>query len=54
VILYDEEMFACLLTKAEHAQLIALSRTAQARYLQRTNPPNKLGNLIAAAVKETQ
>jgi uncharacterized NAD(P)/FAD-binding protein YdhS len=53
VILYDEEVFACLLTGAEHAQLTALSRVAHERYLQRTHPPNKLGNLIAEAIKES-
>jgi len=53
VILYDDEVFACLLNEAEHAQLIALSRIAAERYLQRTNPPNKLGNVIAASLKES-
>jgi hypothetical protein len=54
VILHDEEGFiGCLLNQAEQAQLVALSKVAWERYLQRTNPPNKLGNLIAAALKET-
>ena len=53
VILYDPEIFASLLTKAEHGQLITLGLTAAERYRQRSNPPNKLGKLIVATVKET-
>lgn len=52
LILYDPEMFAPLLNGAEHAQLESLGRTALGRYQQLTNPPNKLGKTIAAALKE--
>ena len=53
LILYDPETFASLLTPAEQEQLITLGLVALERYQARTNPPNKLGKLIAAAVKET-
>ena len=53
VVLYDEEVFGCLLNQAEQARFVSLSRMAWEQYLQRTNPPNKLGNLIAAALKES-
>jgi hypothetical protein len=53
LILYDPETFASLLTAAEQEQLITLGLIALERYQTRTNPPNKLGKLIAAAIKET-
>lgn len=53
VILYDPETFAPLLTGAEHAQLAALGKVALERYLQLTNPPDKLGKTLFAALKET-
>jgi len=53
LILYDPETFASLLTAAEQEQLITLGLIALERYQNRTNPPNKLGKLIAAAIKET-
>ena len=53
VVLYDEEQFAQLLKEAERSQLVALSKMALERYQQKTNPPNKLGKIIAAALKET-
>ena len=52
VILYDPETFAPLLNEAEHTQLQSLGQSALERYLQLTNPPNKLGKTIAAALKE--
>ena len=52
LILYDEQ-FARLLNEAERAQLSALARVAWERYQDKTNPPNKLGKIIAAAVKES-
>jgi len=52
VILYDPEMLAPLLNGAEHAQLQALGKLAQERYLQLTQPPHKLGKTLAAALKE--
>jgi len=52
VILYAEETFGRLLTQAERVQLVALGRVAQERYNRKTNPPNKLGKTIAAALKE--
>jgi hypothetical protein len=53
LILYDPETFASLLTAAEQEQLITLGLVALERYQTRTNPPNKLGKLIAEAIKET-
>jgi hypothetical protein len=40
-----------LLTGPERSQLLALANLAVERYEQRTNPPNKLGNLIAGTLK---
>jgi len=53
LILYDPETFASLLNAAEHAQLLALGKTALERYEQQTHPPNALGKTIVAALKET-
>lgn len=53
VILYDTGTFAPLLTVAEQGQFAALARTALERYQQLTNPPNPIGKLIAAALKES-
>ena len=52
VILHDPESYAPLLSAAEHAQLQALGKAALERYLQSTNPPNKLGKLIAGIIKK--
>jgi len=54
LVVYDEEQFAQLLNEAEHAQLVALARTALERFRERTNPPNKLGKAIAASLKENK
>jgi hypothetical protein len=51
LILYDEQ-FARLLNEAERARMTALARVAWERYQEKTNPPNKLGKIIAAALKE--
>ena len=53
LILYDEEQFAQLLNEAERSQMIALSKVALERFREKTNPPNKLGKIIAAALKES-
>ena len=50
--LADEEDFAQLLNEAERSQMVALAKVALERYRQKTNPPNKLGKIIAAALKE--
>lgn len=52
LVLYDQELFAPLLNEAERAQLIALAQLARERYQQKTNPPNRLGKTLAAALKE--
>ena len=52
LVLADEEDFAQLLTEAERSQMLALAKLALERYQQKTNPPNKLGKIIAAALKE--
>ena len=54
LILFDEEDFAQLLNEAERSQMVALAKLAFERYRQKTNPPNKLGKLIAAALKEME
>ena len=52
LVLFDDEQFAQLLNEAEHAHLTALARTALERFNEKSNPPNKLGKTIAAALKE--
>ena len=51
VMLHDPETFSALLSESERAQLTALGKTALERYLQLTNPPNKLGKLITGCLK---
>lgn len=53
LILYDKEQFAPLLNEVEQAQMLALAAKALERFQQLTHPPNKLGNVIAAALKES-
>ena len=52
VVLYDEEQFAQLLNAAERSQMLVLARMALERYQQKTQPPNKLGKILAATLKE--
>ena len=52
LVLHDDR-FATLLNAAEHAQLLGLIKLALDRYEQQTQPPNKLGKLIAGILKET-
>ena len=51
LLLHDPSV-AKLLTPAERGQLLALCDTALTRYHEKTNPPNHLGKLIAATLKE--
>src|SRR5262245_2814535 len=51
LVLYDEK-FAQLLNEAERSRMVSLARLALERYQQETNPPNKLGKIIAASLKE--
>ena len=51
LVLHDER-FAALLNGAEQAQLLNLIKLALERYEQQTQPPNKLGKLIAGILKE--
>jgi len=51
-LVLKEARFAQLLTTAEHAQLLALVNLAIDRYDQQTNPPNKLGKLLAGIIKK--
>lgn len=48
------KQFAQLLNEAERSQMIALAKLALERYRQKNNPPNKLGKIIAAALKEKE
>ena len=47
-----DERFALLLNGAEQAQLRSLVTLARDRYEQQTNPPNKLGRLLAGIIKK--
>jgi hypothetical protein len=51
LVLHDDR-FRSLLNPSEQEQLHALIQLAQDRYEQQTNPPNKLGKLIAGLIKE--
>ena len=51
-LLLHDDHFAELLNGAEQLQLRALIRLALDRYEQQTNPPNKLGKLIAGTIKK--
>ena len=52
LVLHDDR-FASLLNSSERDQLDALIQLALDRYEQQTNPPNKLGRLIADCVRAT-
>jgi len=52
LVLFDDEQFARLLNEAERSQMEALAKLVLERYRQKTNPPNKLGKIIAATLKE--
>ncbi len=51
LVLHDDR-FRSLLNPSEQEQLHALIQLALDRYEQQTNPPNKLGKLIAGLIKE--
>jgi hypothetical protein len=51
-LVLSDERFAQLLDETENAQLAELAGTALARYARKTNPPNKLGKLIAGIIKK--
>ncbi len=51
LVLHDE-VAATLLTTEELGQLIALGDLALTRYRERTQPPNPIGRLVAATIKE--
>lgn len=53
LILYGPDTFGSLLPFAEREQLVRLCLLARERYQQLANPPNKLGKLIAASLKES-
>jgi hypothetical protein len=51
-LLVNDAQFKQLLNAAEQAQLLALVNLAIDRYDEKTNPPNKLGKLIAGSLKQ--
>ena len=51
-LLLHDDRFTQLLNEAEQLKLKALVQLALDRYEQQTNPPNKLGKLIAGLIKE--
>jgi hypothetical protein len=52
LILYDAEQFGGLLGESERSQMDASAKAALERYKKLTNPPNKLGKLIAGIIKK--
>ena len=51
-LILNDDRFAPLLNEAERTQLLSLVNLAIDRYDQKTNPPNKLGKLIAGIIKK--
>ena len=51
-LLLHDDIFEQLLNEAERTQLKTLVQLALDRYEQQTNPPNKLGKLMAAGLKK--
>jgi hypothetical protein len=51
-LVLQDDRFAQLLNEVEQAQLLTLVNRALDRYEQETNPPNKLGKLIAGSLKK--
>jgi hypothetical protein len=51
-VMINNKVIGEILAPAEHKELLRLARLAQQRYQERTNPPNKVGNLIAGILKE--
>jgi hypothetical protein len=51
-LVLSDDRFKQLLDGAENTQLAELARIALARYDQQTNPPNKLGKLMAGIIKK--
>jgi hypothetical protein len=51
-VVINSKLIGRLLTNAERVDLLKLADLALERYEQQTNPPNKLGNLIASIVRE--
>jgi hypothetical protein len=51
-LVLGDDTFAQLLNETERIQLLALVNLAVDRYTQKTNPPNKLGKLIAGTIKK--
>jgi hypothetical protein len=49
-LVLNDDLFAQLLSEVERAQLLALVKLAVDRYDQQTNPPNKLGRLMAGVI----
>jgi hypothetical protein len=51
-LVMGSDMFAALLDEAERMQMQSLVNFAIDRYDQKTNPPNKLGKIIAGIIKK--
>ena len=51
-LILTDERFAALLNEPDRAQLRSLVRLALDRYEQQTNPPNKLGKLLADIIQK--
>ena len=51
-LVLSDDRFKQLLNGTENNQLTELARIALARYEQQTNPPNKLGKLMAGIIKK--
>ena len=52
LVLFDDN-FARLLNETERSQLAALAKLALERFEAKAHPPNKLGKILAASLKES-
>ena len=51
-LILSDERFEQLLDETERSQLLSLVNLAVERYARKTNPPNKLGKLIAGIIRK--
>ena len=52
LILYDPDQFGGLLNEVERSQIYSSAKAALEHYQKITNPPNKLGKLIAGIINK--
>ena len=51
-VMINNKVIGEILAPTEHKELLRLAQLVQQRYQERTNPNNKVGNLIVGVLKE--